>query len=211
MIIPSSFGFYAILTDPVRGYEYCTRLCVDYEIAFVQLRMKDAPDNSVMAVAETMRAATEGTKTRFIVNDRPDIARAVGADGVHIGQTDVPYAEARKAVGKDAIVGISTHSKSQVQAACGMQPDYIGCGPVYATPTKKVPDPVIGIDGLRDMLSAATVPAVAIGGITLENLPAVLSAGARNFCMVRPITTAQKPEDVLKETLKIYADFQARP
>jgi thiamine-phosphate pyrophosphorylase len=80
-------------------------------------------------------------------------------------------------------------------------------GPVYATPTKKTPDPVIGIDGMKKMLAQATVPAVAIGGITLENLPLVLSAGAKNFCMVRPITTAHEPEKVLRKILMVCRDF----
>lgn len=197
------FGFYAILTDPVRGYEYCTRLCVDYEVAFVQLRMKDAPAKAVEGTARLMAAITAGTKTRLIVNDDPAIARRTGADGVHIGQGDMPYSQAREIVGKAAIIGVSTHSVEQMKKACVLRPDYVGVGPVYATPTKKNPDPVIGLDGMKAMLAAATVPAVAIGGITLENLPLVLEAGARNFCMVRPITQAGEPEKVLKEILKI--------
>ena len=207
MVIPPSFGFYAILTDPVRGYDYCTRLFVDYEVAFVQLRMKDVPQRLVIDTAQKMRCITEGTKTRLIINDSPDLARAVKADGVHVGQDDVPYEAARKIVGSQAIVGISTHSKIQVQAACMLKPDYIGCGPVYATPTKKKPDPVIGIECLKEMLMLATVPVVAIGGITLKTLQDVLLSGAKNFCMVRQITTAQNPERVLREALKIYRDF----
>jgi thiamine-phosphate pyrophosphorylase len=206
--IPSPhFGFYAILTDPVRGYEYCTRLCVDYEIAFVQLRMKDAPAHAVEETARLMAAITAGTKTRFIVNDDPEIARRTGADGVHLGQGDMPYGRARAIVGNSALIGVSTHSVEQMKNACALKPDYVGVGPVYATPTKKNPDPVIGLDGMREMLAVATVPAVAIGGITLENLPQVLEAGARNFCMVRPLTLAAEPEKVLKEILKIYESY----
>jgi thiamine-phosphate pyrophosphorylase len=199
-----NFGFYAILTDPVRGYEYCTRLCVDHEVAFVQLRMKDAPAKAIEDTARLMAAITAGTKTRLIVNDDPEIASSTGADGVHIGQRDMPYGQARAIVGNSALIGVSTHSVEQMKNACALKPDYVGVGPVYATPTKKNPDPVIGLDGMREMLAVATVPAVAIGGITLENLPMVLEAGARNFCMVRPITQASDPEKVLKEILKIY-------
>jgi thiamine-phosphate pyrophosphorylase len=118
------------------------------------------------------------------------------------------YRDARKIIGEKAIVGISTHSVMQVEQACALFPDYIGIGPVFPTPTKKVPDPVIGIETLRAMLKASTVPAVAIGGIILENLPDVLRAGARNFCMVRPLNQSHKPEKVLKEILKIYRDFK---
>jgi thiamine-phosphate pyrophosphorylase len=207
MNIPSSFGFYAILTAPVRGYEYCAKLFVDYEIAFIQLRMKDKPEDFILETARAMREITQGTKTRLIINDNPAIAKAVGADGAHIGQNDMPYNEARNIVGKEAIVGMSTHSVQQMQDASRLKPDYVGVGPVYATPTKKNPDAVIGIDGMKEMLAQATVPAVAIGGITLENLPLVLEAGAKNFCMVRPITAANEPERVLKEILKVYRDF----
>jgi thiamine-phosphate pyrophosphorylase len=207
MNIPSSFGFYAILTDPVRGYEYCAKLFVDYQIAFVQLRMKDKPEEFILETARVLRQITLGTKTRLIINDNPRVAKAVGADGVHVGQNDMPYDEARKIMGEDAIIGKSTHSVKQMQDACIVKPDYAGVGPVYATPTKKIPDPVIGLNGLKEMIAHATMPAVAIGGINLENLREVFLAGAKNFCMVRPITTAQDPEKVLKEILKVYKDF----
>jgi thiamine-phosphate pyrophosphorylase len=207
MSIPSRFGFYAVLTDPLRGYDYCTRLFVDYEITFVQLRMKDAPDDAVIKTAEMMRTMTTGTKTRLIINDNPHIAQRVQADGVHVGQNDMPYAEARRIMGENAIVGISTHSVAQMQKACALKPDYAGIGPVYATPTKKNPDPVIGLDGMKSMLAVATVPAIAIGGITLENLSLVLAEGAQNFCMVRPITQARNPGKVLKEVLKTYKEY----
>jgi thiamine-phosphate pyrophosphorylase len=206
MPVPPSFGFYAILTDPLRGYDYCTRLCVEHEIAFVQLRMKDAPDDAVIKTAEMMRKTTAGTKTKLIINDNPHIAKLIQADGVHVGQNDMPYVEARKIMGEDAIVGVSTHSVAQMQKACALKPDYAGIGPVYATPTKKNPDPVIGLDGMKNMLAAAAIPAIAIGGITLENLPLVLAAGVKNFCMVRPITTASDPEKVLKRILKIHGE-----
>jgi thiamine-phosphate pyrophosphorylase len=203
----TSFGFYAVLTDPLRGYEYCTRMLVEHEIAFVQLRMKHKPVEVVRDVADKMRAITAGTKTRFIVNDDPVLARSVGADGVHIGQTDMPFAQTREIMGQQAIIGLSTHSPKQVIDACSRKPTYIGAGPVYATPTKENPDPVIGLAGLSEMMALATVPAVAIGGITLENLPLVLEAGARNFCMVRPITLSMEPEKVLKQILGIYTSY----
>jgi thiamine-phosphate pyrophosphorylase len=207
MKISDPFGYYAILTDPVCGYEYCTKLLVDYEIAFVQLRMKDKSEDIILETARAMREITRGTKTRLIINDNPNIAKTIGADGVHVGQNDMPFNEARNIVGGEAIIGMSTHSVQQMRDACRLKPDYVGVGPVYATPTKKIPNPVIGIEGMREMLAHATVPAVAIGGITLGNLPLVLEAGAKNFCMVRPITTAQEPETVLKEILKVYWRF----
>jgi thiamine-phosphate pyrophosphorylase len=206
--IPSHFGFYGILTAPVRGYEYLTEVFVAHEIACVQLRIKDAPPAHIRPIALKMRRLTEGTKTKLIINDEPDLAARVCADGAHLGQNDMSYRDARKIIGEKAILGISTHTVMQAERACALFPDYIGIGPVFPTPTKKVPDPVIGVEAMRAMLKASTVPAVAIGGITLENLPDVLAAGARNFCMVRPLNQSQEPEKVLKDILKICRDFK---
>ncbi len=210
MDIPQFFGFYAILTDPVRGYEYCTKVLVDHEIAFVQLRMKAAPPESVLETARMMRAITRGTTTRLIINDDPHVAHTVEADGVHLGQDDMPYGEARRIVGEGAVVGLSTHSAQQMKNACAFKPDYVGVGPVFPTPTKKNPDPVIGIEGMKEMIGQAAVPAVAIGGITMENLPMVLEAGARNFCMVRPLTQSAEPEKVVQNIMKVYKEFAGR-
>jgi len=202
--LPPVFGFYSVLTDPLKGYEYLTSLLVDHAVPVVQLRMKDVPLETVSATALRMRKITDGTDTRLIINDHPRIAASVGADGVHIGQSDISYGEARAIVGDEMLIGISTHTLQQTQNACAMQSDYIGIGPVFATPTKKIPDMPIGINGMRGMLAAATVPAVCIGGIGLGNLAQVLEAGAKNFCMVRQLTQSKNPELVLKEIMRIY-------
>jgi thiamine-phosphate pyrophosphorylase len=208
--LPPAFGFYSVLTDPVKGYDYMTSLLADNRMPVVQLRMKDADDREIIETALRMRKITDGTETRLIINDSPKIAAEVGADGVHIGQGDMPYEEARAIVGNDAIVGISTHNVQQTLDACSKKPDYIGVGPVWTTPTKKIPDPAIGIDGMKEMLAASAasnVPAVCIGGIDLGNLAQVLEAGAKNFCMVRQLTRSEKPEYVLKEILRIYSQY----
>jgi thiamine-phosphate pyrophosphorylase len=206
MAVPDTFGLYVILTDPVTGYEACAQASVDQGVAFLQLRMKDAPRDTVMAQAEHIRAITEGTATRFIINDFPEIAATVGADGVHIGQHDYAYSRARQIVGPDAIIGISTHSPLQTEAACALRPDYIGVGPVYATPTKDIPDPVIGPGGMSEMVRIATVPAVCLGGISIERLPEVLRHGARNFSMVRPVCQAQNPAAAIRDIQRIWRD-----
>lgn len=204
MKISPIFGFYAILTNPVAGYGRLTGILVKHEVAFVQLRMKGATKNEIYRTARAMRSITAGSATRFIINDDPRLAADVGADGVHLGQGDMPYADARAIVGEGAIIGLSTHSVEQVTGACKLKPDYIGAGPVFATPTKKIPDPIIGIDGMAKMIVAADVPAVAIGGINEGNLEEVLKAGACNFSLVRPINEARNPEDVLLRILDIY-------
>jgi len=205
--LPPRFGFYSVLTDPVRGYDYMTELLVDNGVPFVQLRMKDAPEEVIIDTALRMRKITEGSDTLLIINDNPRIAVEVGADGVHIGQNDISYEQARSIVGNDMIIGVSTHNTQQATDACLKQPDYIGAGPVFPTPTKKIPDPAIGLDGMKEMLKVSTVPAVCIGGIDLGNLQQVLAAGAKNFCMVRQFTQSENPECVLKKVLRVYNQY----
>jgi thiamine-phosphate pyrophosphorylase len=206
--LPPRFGFYSVLTDPLKGYDYMTELLVDNGIPFVQLRMKDAPEEAVIDTALRLRKITAGTDTRLIINDNPRIAVAAGADGVHIGQSDMPYEQAREIAGDDMIIGISTHNTQQATDACLKQPDDIGAGPVFPTPTKKIPDPAIGLDGMKEILKISTVPAVCIGGIDLTNLSQILEAGAKNFCMVRQFTQSENPGQVLKEILRVYNQYQ---
>jgi thiamine-phosphate pyrophosphorylase len=205
--ITEQFGFYAILTDPIKGYVETTKMLVDHGIQFVQLRMKNCTELEICRIAYKLCELTEGTPTNLIINDFPRIARTCGADGVHIGQTDMPYSEVREYLGYSKIIGISTHSRSRTSSAVALSPDYIGIGPVYPTPTKVIPDPVIGIDGMKEMLSLATVPAVVIGGIDLTNLREVLEAGAVNFSMVRQLTLSEDPEKTLNEIKKFYNEY----
>jgi thiamine-phosphate pyrophosphorylase len=204
MKIPSAFGLYAILTNPVVGYGRLAGILVKHNVPFLQLRMKGAFRNDVWRTARALRTITAGSNTKFIINDDPKLAADIGADGVHLGQSDMGYAEARAIAGEKAIIGLSTHNGDQVRAACALNPDYIGVGPVFPTPTKKIPDPAIGISGMREMVGLATVPAVAIGGINKENLEEVVKAGARNFSMVRPLNETKDPESVLKQILECY-------
>lgn len=202
--ITDNFGFYAILTNPVRGYEYVTQVLVDNQIPYIQLRIKEEPSTyKILQLAEKLRQITEKSPSKLIINDYPHIARDSGADGVHIGQDDIAYELAREVVGAEAIIGISTHNPGQTQTACKKQPDYIGIGPVYKTPTKKVADPVIGLKGMQEMLALASVPAVCIGGIALELIPEVLKYGARNFSLVRPLCQAEDPDAMVKKIIAL--------
>lgn len=198
----SDFGFYGILTHPRDGYERLAAVMVDRAIPYIQLRMKNAPRAEVARTARALRRIVVGP-SRLIINDDPEIARDEGADGVHLGQEDMPFAEARRILGPDAIIGLSTHNPGQTRAACALEPDYIGVGPVHATPTKDIPDPVLGLDGMARMIQLATVPAVAIGGIDLDNAAAVLAAGARNLCAVRAINQADDPGAALDRMLEM--------
>lgn len=207
MVDSAHFGFYAILTSPLKGYSYCAKVIVDAGVRYLQLRVKDKSASEIEHIAHDIRKITANSATLFIVNDDPVIASACGADGVHIGQDDMTVEQVKTIVGKDALIGISTHNPDQTAAACLLNPAYIGVGPVYPTPTKAHADPVIGIEGMKRMLAVATVPSVAIGGIDCSTIRGVLDAGARNFCMVREFTQSDEPAKALGKILNIYREY----
>lgn len=187
------FGLYLVMTNPVVGYERCCEAAVRAGVRMVQLRMKHASRADVISVAKACRAITAGTETRFIVNDDPSVAAEVGADGVHVGQDDMPVSEVRRLYPTLGIVGLSTHSPEQARNAIAQRPDYIGCGPVWATPTKDIPDPTLGVETAVAMAKSVPFPAVCIGGIDLERLPKLLKAGARNYAVVRAVCGSEDP------------------
>jgi thiamine-phosphate pyrophosphorylase len=158
-----------------------------------QLRDKDASDDELLAAAVTAREHCAAAGALFLVNDRPDLAAACDADGVHVGQDDTPVARAREIVGPDAIVGLSTHSMKQAQAGCRSGADYIAVGPVHATPTKEG-RPAIGIEPIAYAAAHVNVPWFAIGGIDTTTVRDVVRAGARRIVVVRALTDADDPE-----------------
>jgi thiamine-phosphate pyrophosphorylase len=158
----------------------------------LQLRMKDASDEEIVAAAGAFRAACDRHGALFVLNDRPDLVERCGADGVHVGQEDVRPAEARAVVGADRIVGLSTHSREQIEAAAREDVDYIAVGPVFATPTKPG-RPAVGLELVQAAAQLASVPWFAIGGIDLERAPAVVAAGASRLAVVRAIRDAADP------------------
>jgi thiamine-phosphate pyrophosphorylase len=160
-----------------------------------QLREKDGADEDVLRHAEIARELCGAAGATFILNDRPDLVEAAGADGVHVGQDDTPVPEARELVG-DRIVGLSTHSEEQADAAAGV--DYFAVGPVHATPTKRG-RPAIGLAPVRHAASTATAPWFAIGGIDATTIGAVLDAGAQRVVVVRAIAEASEPERAARE------------
>ena len=187
------FGFYLVMTNPVVGYAKCAEAAVKAGVKIIQLRMKHASREDVLSEAREVRRVTAGTGTLFIVNDDPAIASEAGADGVHVGQDDITPAEVRVRFPDLRIVGLSTHNLEQVRSSVSQPIDYIGVGPVYATPTKDIPDPTLGLKTMGEMIAAAAHPAVAIGGIDLTRLPDVRAAGAKNFAVVRAVCQSHDP------------------
>jgi thiamine-phosphate pyrophosphorylase len=162
-----------------------------------QLRCKDAGDEEILAAAAVAREWCEVAGALFIINDRPDLVAATGADGVHVGQDDTPVAEARAIAGPDALVGLSTHSPEQVDGGAAQGADYIGVGPVHATPTKPG-RPAVGLELVTYAARNATVPWFAIGGIAPDTIEPVMAAGANRAVVVRAIAEAPDPEAVTR-------------
>jgi thiamine-phosphate pyrophosphorylase len=164
-----------------------------------QLRMKDSGDDQVLAAAARAREHCLAAGVLLVVNDRPELAVAAGADGVHVGQDDATAARAREIVGPERIVGLSTHCPADLAGAEGA--DYVGVGPVHATPTK-AGRPAAGLDYVRHAAQHASVPWFAIGGVDATRLPAVLEAGARRVAVVRAIRDASDPLAATRELRK---------
>jgi thiamine-phosphate pyrophosphorylase len=173
-------------------------------VGMVQLRDRELDD------ADLLRVAIRGVRTcaplgiPFIVNDRADIALLAGADGVHLGQSDVPPSHARRIVGDDAIVGLSTHSQEQIEAAATEPVDYIGVGPIRETPTKPG-RPAVGAELVRYAAAHCSLPFFAIGGIDPSNVGEVVDAGGRAVSVLRWITRARDPRTAAREVADALA------
>lgn len=162
---------------------------LDGGVDLVQLRLKDADDAQILAAAARFREICDPRGIPLVINDRPDLAVAAGAAGVHVGQDDASVAAVRDIVGADAIVGLSTHTPEQVDAAQTLAISYFAVGPIYATPTKPG-RPAVGPELIRYAAAHARLPFFAIGGLDATNLEAVRAAGAERIAVVRAISDA---------------------
>ena len=169
-------------------------------VDLVQLRMKDAPDTAVIATARRFARVAADHGALFILNDRLDLVDDAGADGVHVGQDDAAVDEARATVGRDRLIGLSTHSPEQVDAATRAGIDYFAVGPVHETPTKPGRS-AVGLELVSYAAEHATVPFFAIGGIDTTNVTAVADAGATRIAVVRALTESTEP-DAAARTLR---------
>lgn len=168
----------------------------------VQLRSKELSDGELYRLGVRIRALSRRFRKLFFVNDRPDIALAAGADGIHLGQDDLPVARVRRLIrgaGRTMFVGLSTHSLLQAKRSSAQAVDYIGVGPVFATPTKPGYRPVgLGLVSRVARCPQIRVPFVVIGGIDFNNLNQVLTAGARRVAVVRAVFQAEDPNDAAR-------------
>jgi thiamine-phosphate pyrophosphorylase len=178
----------SVITEPVLSV---AQKLVDGGVQLIQLRDKRAAPSGLYSTARQLSEFLTPRGIRFILNDRPDIAILAGAAGVHVGQDDIPVHEARKICGASRWVGVSTHNMDQLREADLTSADYIAVGPIFPTGTKENPDPVVGIEFLREARRLTKKPLVGIGGITLETAADVLRAGADSVAVIRDLLTAE--------------------
>jgi len=179
--IISPFGAYVITSgDHIK----VAREACEAGSRIIQYRDKDSSGKEMLRIADKIREITKKFNTLFIVNDFIDIAHKSGADGVHLGQDDVPPEKARKITPDNFIIGISTHSLEQAIDAEKAGADYIGIGPVFTTPTKEKYDP-IGLSIVEEVIRSVKIPVVVIGGLNLNNIAELTKIGVKNIAMVR--------------------------
>jgi thiamine-phosphate pyrophosphorylase len=172
----------------------------------IQLRAKALDGRALEQCARRAVAAAHAAGALLIVNDRPDVARLSGADGVHLGQDDLAPGEARRVLPPDAIVGVSTHDLPQAVAAGAAGADYVAVGPVYATTTKANPDPVVGLALVRAARASVPGPLVAIGGIDATNAGQVAEAGADGLAVISALMRAADPARVFRTLAAAIAE-----
>jgi thiamine-phosphate pyrophosphorylase len=191
---PSLSGLYIILDPsvcPARPLVEVLTVAAEAGATLFQYRNKTASMKDAYGEALALRQAAAKAGVLFIVNDRCDLALAVDADGVHLGQGDLSLDLARKVMGPEKLIGISTHNPDQVREATAGQPDYLGFGPIFTPGSKQDHDPVVGLEGLRAMRALTSLPVFAIGGIHIDQVREVLRAGANGVAVISAILKAQ--------------------
>ena len=180
---------------------------IDGGATFVQLREKHLPPIDFLREAEAASKVADNNGVTLIINDRVDIAMATGARGVHLGQDDMPVEAVRRLLGDDALIGFSTHTHQQLEAAVRLPIDYAAFGPIFTTRTKRDHEPTVGLEQLRAVRKiAAEFPLVAIGGLTAANVQAVLGAGADSVAVISSVVGEQsKIEQNMRRMLELAA------
>ena len=186
-------GLYIILDPsvyPARPLVEVLRTAAEAGAFLFQYRNKTTSMKDAYMEALALRDAAVKAGALFIVNDRCDLAMAVNADGVHLGQGDLPLDLARKVMGPEKLIGISTHNADQVREATAGKPDYLGFGPIFTPGSKQDHDPVVGLEGLRTIRSLTPLPVFAIGGIHIDQVDEVMRAGADGVAVISAILKA---------------------
>jgi thiamine-phosphate pyrophosphorylase len=192
-----------IFTNRGVGIEVAAAAFLDGGAGILQFRHKGHWSREVYAMAEGVARLCREAGAMFIINDRADFAMLLGA-GLHVGQDDLAPRDARKLLGPEAIIGYSTHSVGQLCAAGGEPVNYVALGPIFATGSKRNPDPAVGVEELRQCKALADKPLVAIGGITMENAEAVLKAGADSLAILSGLLPESVSASCLREQMEAW-------
>ena len=176
-------------------------------VKIIQYREKDASTKKMMEGAREIKQLCEKNNVVFLVNDRIDIALAADADGVHLGNDDLPYSTARKLLGKNKIIGLSAGSAEQALRNENLGADYTGIGPIYFTTTKKIGKP-IGLASINQLKNKIKIPFVSIGGISDANIDSVLKAGAKNIAIISAILTKDDVEQAVKKFINKIKSYR---
>jgi thiamine-phosphate pyrophosphorylase len=190
----------ALITSPERD---CAASLAEAGVRLLQHRNKSAPGRQYLKSSRELAELLVPRGVSFFVNDRPDVAFLSGAKGVHVGQDDLDVEQARRIVGRERLVGVSTHNLGQFEQAAASSADYIAVGPVFSTLSKANPDPVVGLDFIRRVRRLTDKPVVAIGGITLERAASVIEAGADSVAVISGILTAPDPAQRARQYIEI--------
>lgn len=172
-------------------------------VTMVQLREKEAPTGEFVTLAKSLKALLAPLGVPLIINDRVDVALAADADGVHIGQSDMSYEDARRLLGGDKIIGLSVENFDDLAVANTLDVDYVGISPVYGTPTKSDTAEPFGLEGLRKAVAMSVHPTVAIGGMNASTIGEVMAAGTDGVAVVSAICSAPSPRKAAQELLKV--------
>lgn len=186
-----------------RPLEEIVEGAVEGGVTIVQLREKEAPTGEFVALAKRLKAVLAPLGIPLIINDRVDVALASDADGVHIGQSDMPYEDARRLLGPDKIIGLSVENFEDLERANALDVDYVGISPVYGTPTKSDTAEPFGLEGLRRAVAMSVHPTVAIGGMNSSTIAEVMQAGADGVAVVSAICSAPSPRKAAEELKEI--------
>jgi len=186
----------ALITSPERD---CALSLAEAGVRLLQYRNKSALARQYLNTSRELADALRPRDALFFVNDRPDVAFLSGASGVHVGQDDLDVEQARLVVGRDNLVGVSTHNLEQFERAAATSADYIAVGPVFNTSSKANPDPVVGLDFIRKTRRLTDKPVIAIGGITLERAASAIEAGADSVAVISGILCASDPAQRARE------------
>ncbi len=191
-LFKSLCSFYLAIEDALSG-----------GVKTIQLREKDLTTKELFEIASWMRELTKEYDARLFINDRVDVALAVGADGVHLGQKSIPLHAVRNSFGNKLIIGCSTHSLEEALKAEKEGADFITLGPIYETPSKIIYGKPIGLEVLREVKSRLLIPVFAIGGIKLNNVRDVIEAGADGIALISAIFTEKNIKDAAKEFMRL--------